>query len=115
VPYHILVPDPKSPGNPIFDHYLGSGVTIAYYWESIGEKLGLHIISSLTKRAESEEDQSIASDELKSFREELEKFQEYWTREGESRELPQNFLDGIRDIIAATDSAIRSGFAIVLA
>lgn len=107
--YHIFVPKDGSFDELRFDRYLGSAVTIDLYWESVGRKLGLEIISTLTLRADSEDGLVLSGDELVKFSRELNAFEKYWNSLIEVIGTPENFMKSIGEIIVAVDEAIADG------
>lgn len=112
--YHIFTSDGVSHENPLFDRYLGSAVTINFYWESVGRKLNLPLIASLTERADSEEGFVLAADGVVAFKSELETFEKYWIEESSSENLPENFLENIRIIKEGVNAAIRNGLTLMV-
>ena len=112
--YNILITKNSSPDELFLDHYLGSAQTIQFYWESVGERLGLPILSSLTEIADSEEGFVLVSDKLVQFRDELLILEGYWLKESVNSDLPENFLRYLRVIIAATENAISEGLMLMI-
>ncbi len=112
--YHILISEDNSGGNLIFDHYLGSAKSVEHYWESVGEKLNLKMISLLTEKADSEEGFTICSNDLVEFKVELLKLEEYWAKEDEEQELPENFVENLQLILEAVDKAIAKGLKLMI-
>jgi hypothetical protein len=105
VAYHILI-DSDASDDPKFDCYIGSAVSVCIYWERVGRKLGLSIISEITERADSEEGFSISSDALYRFRDELISLEGYWKSGVDVFGTPDGFLERLGEIIAAVDKAI---------
>ena len=113
--YHIFSYASQSSNDLAFDRYLGSAVSVEFYWESVGRELKLPIISSLTERADSEEGFSISSSDLVRFKNELTALEIYWKEKSLTMELPNDFLQGIRSIATAIDVAIADGLTVMIA
>ena len=113
--YHIFISTSLTNCDFTFDCYLGSARSVDFYWESIGRKLSLPIIASLTERADSEQGLSIFSNELIIFRNELEVFELYWIEKSITMDLPERFLQKIREIILATNAAVLNGLVLTVA
>lgn len=112
--YHILISENNSPEDMVFDHYLGSAQSIDFYWEEVGRKLGLSIISSITERADSEDGFVLEGEKLKEFARELVKFEEYWNQQSTTMDLPANFLNDLNSIKIATELAVAKGLKLMI-
>lgn len=112
--YNILVAFDDSPGDPIFDKYLGSARYIDTYWESVGRRLSLPIVSSITERADSDEGFVIEKDDLLSFKHEVSDIEEFWKHHDSDIATPDEFYDDIRDIKEGIDKAIAKGLRLVI-
>ena len=111
--YHILIESDVS-DDAKFDCYIGSAVSVYIYWESVGRKLGLSIISEITEKADSEEEFSISSDALLGFRDELISLEGYWKSGVDVFGVPDGFLEKLGEIIAAVDKAIVHGASVYI-
>ena len=112
--YHIFIHDDLSPDKLLLDLYLGSATTIDMYWESIGRKLELPIISALTEKADSEEGLSLSGDDLILFVNEMSIFEKYWINESSNIDLPDGFLTNLRKIIEQTEYATSRGLTLMI-
>lgn len=112
--YNMLIAFEDSPGNPIFDKYLGSANYIDTYWEAVGRKLSLPIVSSITERADSEEGFVIEKDELLSFRHEITKLEEFWKYQDTDIATPEDFYDDLGEIKVGIDNAIVKGLKLLI-
>lgn len=113
MPYHLWTCVPgQTTFEPAFECYLGSASSVTFNWVMTGDRLNLPIISSLTERAESEEDSGMSLEELVLFRDELVLFEQYWASDADVHE---GLIRRIRDIRAATDHAIANGLTLVVA
>jgi len=110
----MLIAFNHSPGDPIFDKYLGSAKYIDTYWESVGRELSLPIVSSITERADSEEGFVIEKDDLLSFKHEITKIEEFWKHQDTDIATPDEFYDDLEDIREGIDQAIVKGLKIVI-
>lgn len=110
----MLIAKDSSSEDLLLDHYLGSARSIEFYWESVGQKLKLPIISTLTERADSEEGFVLHSEKLALFKKELELFEEYWINECINSDIPENFLQGIKVIITGVDNAINNELKLMI-
>lgn len=112
--YHIFIHTDSSSNNALFDLYLGSASTMDLYWESIGRKLELPIISNMTERADSEEGLSLFGNDLVLFKNEMNIFERYWIDENSNIDLPDGFLTNLRKIIEQTELAINRGLTLMI-
>ncbi len=112
--YHLLIAYDHLPEKPIFDKYLGTAMSIDVYWESIGRKYSLPIISSITERADSEEGFVIENNDLFTFKKELFTLENYWKHQDTNIEVPDRFFDDIRDVREGVDLAIKNGLKIII-
>lgn len=121
--YHMIIPrNNSSPGDLVFDHVLGSATTMYFYWEAVGCKLWLPIISSLTESADSEDGFVLEGERLEEFAKELVKLEEYWTQQSIAPDprknildLPEDFLSNLNSIKIATELAISRDLKIMIA
>ena len=112
--YHMLIPSKSPADNLLLDRYLGSAVSVDFYWESVGRKLNLPIISSLTEKADSEEGLALSAESLVLFKKEIQAFEKYWIDESSNTSLPDDFLQGIRIISEGVDNAIDNGLTLMV-
>lgn len=112
--YNLLIARSPSSIEFQFDHYLGSAISVHHYWESVGRKLDLPIISSITENADSEEGLVLAQESLKNFRCETEVLYRYWLARSVDNELPEGFLEGIVSILNATSEAIENDMMVII-
>jgi len=112
--YHIFIHDSSSPNKLLLDLYLGSAATIDTYWESIGRKLELPIISAFTERADFEEGLALIGDDLVLFGKEMNIFEKYWKNESCDIDLPDGFLINLRKIIEQTEYAASRGLTVMI-
>ena len=113
--YHIFM-GVGSPGNEAdFNIYLGSAITLHEYWESVGYKLGLPIISEITENADSEDGLVLSGVDLESFRNEMVIFEKYWIDKSSTESLPDRLLLNIKKIIQQSDYAYSLGLDLMIA
>lgn len=112
--YHVLIASNDSSNSPIFDKYLGSANTIDTYWESVGRRISLPIISSITKMADSEDGFVIEKENLVAFKEELIKLEEFWKSSDGDIAVPDNFFNDINDIEDAVNKAITNKLKLMI-
>lgn len=112
--YHLLIAKSPSSIKFQFEHFLGSAVSVQHYWESVGQKLNLPIISSITEKADSEAGLVLAQEKLKDFRCETEVLYRYWLVQSADNELPDSFLEGIVSILDATIVAIENNMVVII-
>ncbi|HEX8615129.1 MAG TPA: hypothetical protein VF800_27930 [Telluria sp.] len=113
--YHIFSARVAPQEDRFLDLYLGSAVTIDFYWESVGRKLGLPLISSLTERADSDDGFVLIADELVRFGNELKIFEKYWSDENVRDSLPDEFLEKVKIIMEGIDFAVANGLPVMVA
>ena len=112
--YQIYICNDSSSDDLLLDLYLGSALTIEMYWESIGRKLELPIISTLTEKADSEEGLALSGNDLVLFKDEMNIFEKYWISENSNFDLPEGFLVNIRKIVEETEHAISRGLTLMV-
>jgi hypothetical protein len=112
--YHIFVSDGISYNNRFMDEYLGSAVSVDFYWESAGRILNLPIISNITERADSEDGFVLRDKEIIAFKNEIDVLERYWINESSKRPLPNDFLTRIRIIKEGVSKAIADGLTLMI-
>lgn len=112
--YHMLVANDKTPSEPLVDKYLGTASIIDIYWESIGEKLSLPILSSITEKADSEEGFVLEGDGLVAFKDEIIQLEKYWKTTEVDIGVPEGFFDDIQEIKIGIDKAIENQFKLMI-
>jgi len=111
--YHILIAHNDSPSNLIFDYCLGSAAVVDLYWESIGRKLKLPLISSITEKADYE-GFVIDENDLLLFKDELDSLAKHWKNDESKIATPEYFFDDIEKIKKAIDEAFGRGLKLVI-
>lgn len=112
--YHIFSSRVAPQEERFLDLYLGSAVTIDFYWESVGRKLNLPLISSLTERADSDDGFVLLADELVGFGNEIKIFEKYWSDENLTGSLPDDFLEKVKIIKEGIDFAVANGLSVMV-
>ncbi|MCF6253022.1 MAG: hypothetical protein L3J75_17410 [Methylococcaceae bacterium] len=113
--YSMLVAFNDQPNNPIFDKFLGSAIKIDTYWESIGIKLSLPIISSLTEKADSEYGFVLEGAELHAFKEEVIQLEKFWRNTTNSEVAPSDeFFDDLVDVKSGIEKAIKHKLKLII-
>ena len=105
MPYYILIKSKLEPKSLLLDKVLGSAFFVETYWESVGRKLNLPIISSITNKADSENGFVLEGDSLLKFKQELKKLDAYWLSQDKEVVAPESFfvdIDEVRSIINTT-------------
>ena len=112
--YHMLICN-DSPDDDLFlERYLGSATSIDFYWESVGRKLCLPIISAITERADSEEGFVLFAASLIAFKNEMEVFERYWADQSHNTPLPDGFLQGVSEIMDGINNAINKNLTLMI-
>lgn len=113
--YHILTTNDSSDDDFLLDRFLGSATTLDLYWESIGRKLNLPLIASITEKADSEEGGFVLSGtSLILFKEEMAIFEKYWLNECPEDHLPSGFLQNLRLIMDGINNAIDNNLTLMI-
>ncbi|MGW8393123.1 hypothetical protein [Pseudoduganella sp. HUAS MS19] len=113
--YHMFIPKGSSLDDVVFDHYLGSAYTLDLYWESVGRRLGLPIISSITERADSEDGFLLTGSELLDFKKELIQLDQFWKNDVSNVGTPEDFSSNLAKMISALDHAVVNGYSLYVA
>jgi len=113
MPYHILIAQNDSPSDLILDYCLGSAEVIDLYWESVGRKLKLPLLSSITEKADYE-GFVIDEKDLLIFKDELDSLARYWKNDQTNIGTPEYFFDDIEKIKNAIDEAFDNGLKLVI-
>ncbi|CUI03417.1 hypothetical protein BN2497_1611 [Janthinobacterium sp. CG23_2] len=113
--YHIFTSHGIDSGIFFLDEYLGSAVSVDFYWESVGRKLNLPIISSLTASADYDDGFTLFGDDLVAFKNEIDVFEKYWIEESEKKHLPKDFLERVKIIKEGVGKAIVDGLTLMIA
>ena len=112
--YHIITTTGSLDDDFLLDRYLGSATTLDFYWESVGRKLNLPIISTITERADSQEGFSLSADGLILFKEEIAILEKYWLNEYSETDLPNGFIQNLRVIMDGIDNAIAKKLTLMI-
>lgn len=112
--YHMLVASDDSPGEPLFDEYLGTATSIDQYWESVGRQLSLPIVASITDRADSEMGFAIEKEDLLSFKNEISKLEEYWKNSNTDIAVPDEFFIQLDEIKRGINVAISNSLKLII-
>ncbi|MGD8914905.1 MAG: hypothetical protein PVJ68_19535 [Candidatus Thiodiazotropha sp.] len=104
--YHVLIACEGLPGKPVFDKYLGTASIVDTYWESVGRRLSLPIISGITERADSEEGFVLEKESLAAFKDELVELEKFWKSADIEIAVPDGFFDDIEEIRKGVEEAI---------
>jgi len=118
--YFILIAPNNFPEeNFILDKYIGSAFLVNLYWESVGIKLSLPIISKITEEADSENGFTCEGNKLLEFKDELDVLYDYWKSidECENEEkitVGDNFFSDIEEIKNGIDEAFSKELKLVI-
>lgn len=104
--YHIFTSDENLKNNRSLDQYLGSAVSIDFYWESVGRRLNLPIIASITEKADSENGFVLQGNDLNNFKSEIEILEKFWIHENTKKNIYSDFLENIKIIKEGINRAI---------
>jgi hypothetical protein len=116
--YHMVVAPDATPTELIFDKHMGSGTTLGLYWEDVGRKLSLPIISYITDTADSESGFILAGPELVAFREEIDELEKYWRAQGRvpgRLSVPDDVFDNLDEVREGITLAIERGCKVSIA
>lgn len=113
--YNIFIFGESPSDEPILDFFLGTAGTIDIYWESVGRKLNLPIISTLTENADFEQGLILSSDNLVLFRNEVEQLEKYWTDGDPKVGVPEDYFQRINELKDGISYAIDHGLELMIA
>jgi len=113
--YNIFIFGDSPSDEPILDFFLGTAGTIDIYWESVGRKLNLPIISTLTERADCEQGLALSADTLVLFKNEVAQLASYWTKGDPKVGVPEDFFQRINVLMDGINYAIDKGLELIIA
>lgn len=112
--YHIFTSDGIAKNNFVLDQYLGSAVNVDFYWESVGRRLNLPIICSITEKTDSEDGFVLRGNGLNNLQSEIEILEKFWINENTGKNIYNDFLEHIKIIEEGIQKAISDELTLII-